>query len=347
VATKGMASGLSSSLLSIVTTAAAKNSFNRPPDGRHFQVWTGSCQSGTLPGMKVCRPLLAAAALAVVALVAGLLLAPRKPPQAPPLPNPNGYDDFLAAAKLSAPTLGDYRTMEARDLRVLVLVNAEALRKLREGLNRECRVPAVDAGNAFPDRSSQLQQFRNLTRNLTFALAAEGRLAEMESRTNDAARSYLDLVRFGHEFARGGLVVDTSLGIASEGVGLPSLQGLVRNLPAGECRQLAQALEAIDVRAEPLTEVLLREEAVVRRVVSLPRRMLGVLRSRQATESREKLAKVFQSRQKQRRQLLVTLAARAYELEHGRPPKTAADLVPAYLKAIPQDPVTGTNITLP
>jgi hypothetical protein len=197
-----------------------------------------------------------------------------------------------------------------------------------------------DTRNALPDRIPQLMQFRKLA----LALAAEGRLAEMEGRTNDAARSYLDLIRFSHEFARGGLVVDASLGLATEGLGLPPLQGLVRNLPAAECRQLAQALETTDAKTEPLTEVLLRGEPSIWRVVSLPRRMLGVLSFQQAAENRQKLAKIFQSRQKQRRELLVALAVRAYELEKGQPPTAVADLVPAYLKAIPQDPVTGTNL---
>ena len=40
------------------------------------------------------------------------------------------------------------------------------------------------------------------------------------------------------------------------------------------------------------------------------------------------------------------LAARAYELEEGERPKSIADLVPAYLKAVPQDPLTGTNMVL-
>jgi hypothetical protein len=44
------------------------------------------------------------------------------------------------------------------------------------------------------------------------------------------------------------------------------------------------------------------------------------------------------------RQLIIALAARAYELEKGKPPAGTADLVPEYLKAVPQDPVTGTNM---
>jgi hypothetical protein len=42
--------------------------------------------------------------------------------------------------------------------------------------------------------------------------------------------------------------------------------------------------------------------------------------------------------------LMTDLAARAYELDHGAPPKEIADLVPAYLKTIPLDPTTGTNL---
>jgi len=44
------------------------------------------------------------------------------------------------------------------------------------------------------------------------------------------------------------------------------------------------------------------------------------------------------------RQLTIDLAARAYESEKGKPPASFADLVPDYLKAVPQDPATGTNM---
>lgn len=40
------------------------------------------------------------------------------------------------------------------------------------------------------------------------------------------------------------------------------------------------------------------------------------------------------------------MAARAYELENGKSPIQPANLVPAYLKTIPKDPVTSTDMTL-
>jgi hypothetical protein len=44
---------------------------------------------------------------------------------------------------------------------------------------------------------------------------------------------------------------------------------------------------------------------------------------------------------------MIALAARAYELDKGHRPASATDLVPDYLKAVPQDPATGTNIVSP
>ena len=44
---------------------------------------------------------------------------------------------------------------------------------------------------------------------------------------------------------------------------------------------------------------------------------------------------------------LIDLAARALELEKDRRPQSAKELVPEYLKAIPKDPATGADLTLP
>jgi competence protein ComGC len=42
--------------------------------------------------------------------------------------------------------------------------------------------------------------------------------------------------------------------------------------------------------------------------------------------------------------LIINLAARAYELDKGHRPASLNDLVPDYLKTIPQDPSTGKNM---
>lgn len=52
----------------------------------------------------------------------------------------------------------------------------------------------------------------------------------------------------------------------------------------------------------------------------------------------------FEYQQSKTRQLMIDFAAQAYELDKGHPPANLADLVPDYLKAIPQGPLTGTNV---
>ena len=54
--------------------------------------------------------------------------------------------------------------------------------------------------------------------------------------------------------------------------------------------------------------------------------------------------KHYKEQEEKTQQLIIDLAARAYELDKGHPPTNAADFVPEYLKAIPQDPITGTNM---
>ena len=41
---------------------------------------------------------------------------------------------------------------------------------------------------------------------------------------------------------------------------------------------------------------------------------------------------------------MVRLASRAYALDKGRRPTALTELVPGYLKSVPQDPVTGTDM---
>ncbi len=43
--------------------------------------------------------------------------------------------------------------------------------------------------------------------------------------------------------------------------------------------------------------------------------------------------------------LIIDLAVRAYELDHGQHPKSLNELVPDYLDAVPVDPATGTKLS--
>src|SRR4051794_36370669 len=108
-------------------------------------------------------------------------------PVSSPLPNPNGYDDFMLAG---AAVTGDVRTTDPDELRALVSTNAEALRLVRLGLTRKSSVFTLAAITNNAVAMNDLPKFKTLA----LLLEANGRLAELEHRPADAAASYFDAI---------------------------------------------------------------------------------------------------------------------------------------------------------
>ena len=179
-------------------------------------------------------------------------------------------------------------------------------------------------------------------------LVAEGRLLELEGRPADAAGAYLTAVRLGSAVSHGGLVTDTLIGTKIEATGIVGLEKLVATLDARACRQAVAVIESCDAQREPMNTVLARDRAWLRRLsgpIKWP--IARVMYFRSLKQGDRNAVAMVNARQIRERVLLFRLAARAYELEEGQRPKTIADLVPAYLKTIPQDPCTGKNVAYP
>jgi len=302
--------------------------------------------------------------LVVIVVLLAARILPSKPPAPPPLPNPNGYDDFVKASRM-LPTF-DYSlaaTMNLEALREEVASNGPALTLARAGLQRECRVPLQDYATFKNEQPPKLGAANThgadlaAIKRLAQAFFVEGKLAEREKRNADALSAYLDAIRLGQQTARGGLVITKLVGIACEAIGCNGVQSLAPRLTVAECRAGLQQMAVLDPESEPVQEVVSRERLWSRRTYGLrgyAAEVVALLRQKRFAEvvaflrHKEKWQEQLQSKvarvQLTRRQLLVELAARAYELENGQPPKSVADLVPAYLKAIPRDPVTGTNL---
>jgi hypothetical protein len=278
----------------------------------------------------------------VAALLVGVaVILTLSQPAPPPLPKPNGYDDFVKAGRMVTDDYADYGKMSEEGLRAFVKKNAEALKLARAGLGRECRVPLdYSVTNAH---WVDLPLFKRLAHTFT----AEGGLAELENRPGDAAESYLDTVRLGHASARGGVMIDSLVGLAVESIGIAPLEKLTPNLDARQCREVASALETAESDRESADTILKEEHAWAWHTFGLKEQIARLLMFMELHQNEQKCASRIQRQQTRTRLLLIQLAARAYELEKGEPPKNLADLVPAYLKAIPRDPLTGTNMAYP
>ncbi|HEY5233569.1 MAG TPA: hypothetical protein VIK35_08560 [Verrucomicrobiae bacterium] len=270
--------------------------------------------------------------------LASQVVGPLPPIQ--PLPNPNGYDDFVKAGKMTASNTSDFDKMNEQELQTLVDGNSNALQLVRSGLRMQCRV-ALDYS---PNSSTLLDQLAGMKR-LAQAFAAEGRLAEMGNRPGAAAKSYLDAIHFGNESVRGGVLINELVGIAIEANATSHLTNLVERLDAKSCRETAATLEALDSQRQTWNEFMQQENDWSHRAFTGVRNEIARLMARKSLLPAQAAAgRKWKQQQIKTRQLIIDFAARAYELDKGKPPVSVADLVPDYLKAIPQDPFTGTNM---
>jgi hypothetical protein len=289
----------------------------------------------------IFKPIPTFAIIAAALLVGLVILTLSQPSPAPtPLPKPNGYDGFLEAGRMLTNKGAAWTASGPADLRAMLAQSAEALNLARQGLSNECRVPLSYSLTNTMGRDNELVLLKQLA--LTFVAA--GRLAELESRPDDAAEAYLTTIRLGHEMCNGGIRYDCLMGSAVEALGLAPLEKLAASLDARRCREIAAALETAESKTESAETIIARERDWARHALGLE----GQLRRLIAFASVRRNEKVMVARMKtvqtRTRLFIIQLAARAYELEKGERPKKLADLVPGYLKAIPQDPFTGTNL---
>jgi len=182
-------------------------------------------------------------------------------------------------------------------------------------------------------------------KRLVQLLAAEGRLAEMDDRPGDAARSYTDAIHFGNETSRGGMLITRLVGIACEAIGCARLAKLVPNLNSNDCPVALKELEKVDSERVTWSEVLRNERYYAGHVLNnrfnpviLIVGWLQTWQTRQRAEIRHKISLAHV------RLLIGELALRCYLSEHGRAPAQLNELVPNLLSTIPLDPFGGQSL---
>jgi hypothetical protein len=254
------------------------------------------------------------------------------------LPNPNGYDDLLQAGQAVTGTLDDAPNLDRDRLHALVATNAEALRLLRVGLRHRCAVPTETQITNFANISGDLIALKSLAR----VLSAEGRLAEMENRPADAARSYVDAIHLGSAMSAGGLIINRLVGIACEGVGSIRLVKLLPKLNCEQVRPLIADLQKIDDTTVPWREVVQNENRFARAELGrYPNPIKLVSEVWQARDTRRASAEHHDLAAARLRLLIVELALRAYRCDEGKEPGSLTQLVTKYLQHLPMDPFSG------
>ncbi|MDB6147047.1 MAG: hypothetical protein JWO45_711 [Spartobacteria bacterium] len=311
--------------------------------------------------MKISRKfgLCSGLCIALLVLLAYFYFGPVNVPTADPVPNPNGYDDFVAAqnlvvASMTLPALPGERDFEMEAARRHFASNTPAIERLRLGLAKQSAVPIVYTNDWISTHVNEMAGMKRLARNL----ALGGALEKIDGRMANALEYDVDILRLATAINHGGLLIDNLVAAANENIAFAELEKLEPGLDASQCRMALGELERWRTNREPFAITLEREkrwgnlygrlqhtrvEYMLLRIVSIiPIKSLNPLAAAY-DRAQSKQNQVFRRAAK----LQVVLAAHVYKADHKAAPIRWGDLVPSYLPAVPLDPDTDRELAFP
>ncbi len=298
--------------------------------------------------------LLSLGAVVLIALVwsgiAGLGSGGLPLPEPPPIPASNGYDDVLEAGRtieksgLVGPKL-DLAKADTKELGPIVQETREAIAQARKGLEKSFQVPVIYNLNEMMKLT--MRDLGSIRGGLVRAMVAQGRLAELEGRNEEAAGCYSDLIRLSEAMSHRVPMIAFQISEAIEMHGLFHLRDMRDKLSPEECRKLIDLLVEIDRKTEPADDAILYETAFMnanaKRMGVFSSIMLKVtgVQAKTAAQVTQMLTASERRHAAARRVLLTDLAVRLYRAEHGEAPSDLNALVPSILKSVPIDPYTN------
>jgi hypothetical protein len=259
------------------------------------------------------------------------------------LPQPNGFDDLLAAQKMLGSNLivdsANFDRNVATEPQLIRAVDesADAVAHLELGLQKNW-MRQIDYSNAAA--FEEIAPKRSLSR----AMDAAGRLAAVQGNYADALRWHLNGVKHGFAIRRGGLMIDDLVGCACAGIGAAGVFEIKEHLDGKQCTETISAIEELLAALEPVAEFEHRDCVWVQQAMGWIGRIEQLLDHEDEsllsyrTARRRELAKC--------RLLMAELAVTAFRKEQGRLPDDVQELVPDALPAMPLDPFSPTGETL-
>jgi hypothetical protein len=286
-----------------------------------------------------------------ILLVSGglaLLLKP-SPSAFPPRPQPNGYDALVRAAGKIIPQPYSRNEATQAETEEWLAKNRDALAELRKALPLPAVVTVQMSEQWIKDHSPEL---RNLTAG-GYALNTESVTLSKRGDTDGAVLASVDLLHLGEAAQRGGVLIDFLVGSACEVMAVRQMTNLLNGLSVEQCKLLVRSLEDRESQRDTFAKIQQREKEWSWKTYGLVSRVRMMIETRSLHPGEAIKALItsavdeYNLRVRETRLTLLRIAARSYELDHGRKPGLAKDLVPTYVQSVPQDPVTGQQLALP
>lgn len=256
------------------------------------------------------------------------------------LPDPNGYDLLRQAASEIGERLDDYRSLSDAELQSYLEANLSALKRAREGLRLSNAVP-VEYDPKWISRQTPVMMG---IRRLGHAFEVEADLHARRGEIDQALESAMDLVRLGRAAGNKGVTIDFLVGTACEIQGIAVITNLLARMSSTQCQSVARAIQELDQTRENLNELFRREKRWMVASSGFLEYVKSMVEYRTLHPERQSMLgdsmRDAQSRLRTIRFASLQIAARGFELEHGRRPTNLVELVPSHLSAVPVDPVT-------
>jgi hypothetical protein len=261
------------------------------------------------------------------------------------LPNPNGYDDFVAAGKAIQGESPILNTMvepkSTAELAAEIAKFRPAFDRIRLGLSRPCQVRAWPSGNFGKTGSilpfADIQAIRSVAR----ALSREAELAQQQGQFADAAAIGIENMRFGQATGHGGLLINYLVAVAIEGIGQYSVYPTIPHLDPEARRKTIAALEEIEATRESLDDVRMRDRIWDENAYGWHGHLqtfLHDLTDSYGGNHENVRQNVLPKIQAINRLMIIELALRQYHSARGAWPETLSELAPKFASKIPKDP---------
>jgi hypothetical protein len=263
------------------------------------------------------------------------LLTPPSLAEAPPLPSPNGFDDFVSAGNMVPPVLVNaVRAPTSRHAFKQVFIDLQPAADLvARGLQKDSLVPLEDLDRWGGVKNETAQAVDRAGS----ALYLRGEYLRRYGTIDQYLAELLALMKLEQEAGRGSIWMLSQFS-NWQPVATSRLRSEIHRLDASQLRELGARLRELDSSREPFDQRAERQLLYDQNAVWT--RRLNIILNRwsgKAPFASERT--IDQWRVSHLRLFIADVAAQTFWLDHGRPADSWQELVPEYLPAIPRDAI--------
>ena len=181
----------------------------------------------------------------------------------------NAFHDYLFAVRLYGGRKEELKdelknlyfdkeiTKVSKEMKEYVKENEPAINVIRKAIaKKNCVVPEVTGSN---DLIPYLSKCRSLAR----IMVTEGKIREIDGDHKGAYQDYLDIMRFGGDISKGGVLINGLVSIAMDSTAISSMQSGLKKADAKTLEMVVDGLKEIEDNFVPYSKVLEVERKVL------------------------------------------------------------------------------------